>query len=268
MDDWSAAPIIETPEELRAFMADLTSQTSLGIYRGLGFETYHFGSPNLLSALAFGWFYGIVDRFFKARMGLYIRVFLPQRLDFDLWLESRWQRQERGDDLDRSFSWSAIDRDRVRAALSGPVQECMREVEQIYPLLLTDEFVRIGPLPPREPIDRMARAVDQAVHLAQKISELAPDDESPQEADPEPPLPAAGPPYKVLVRLTDSMEAEFVQGMLRKHGIPSQVIGTRRAALLGAAPHIFGLKILVAESQHAAANRLLQSMTGEQVQSL
>jgi len=264
MDDLSAAPVLETPEELRAFMADLTSQPSVGIYRGLRFETYHFGSPNLLSALALGWFYGIVDRFFETRMGLYIRVFLPQRLDFDLWMESRWQRQEQGDFPDRSFSWSAIDRDRVREVLSGPVQECLREVDQIYRLLVTDEFVRIGPLPPREPIDQMARALDQAVRLAQRISELAPDDESPQEAEPEPLPPAAGPPYKVLVRLTDSMEAEFVQGLLRRHGIPSQVIGTRRSALLGAAPHIFGLKILVAESQHAAANRLLQSISAEE----
>ena len=42
-------------------------------------------------------------------------------------------------------------------------------------------------------------------------------------------------PYQVVHQCTDPLEAEFAQGVLRKHGIPSTVAGTRIAALLGAA---------------------------------
>jgi hypothetical protein len=105
---------IDDFEGLVSFVEELGWRPARGRYENVAFDSYYYGSPNLFSAVVLGWFFGIVDRVFKKRRGFYFRIFLPRTLDFDLWVESRWQRLEEGDFLDRSFAWSAVVRERVR----------------------------------------------------------------------------------------------------------------------------------------------------------
>ncbi len=238
----------------------LPRTTSLFSYKNLRIESRSFGSPNAFTSLASGWFYGIVDRVFKKRRGRSFRVHLPQTLAFDLWMESRWQRLDDGDALDRLFHWTAINRTAVKEALSDEILDAIMELDTGHRLVLTDEWIRVGPISHQDSAADIAGIVDRVATLALRLAEKAASDDTENEIEQNEPVPEPEGPYRVVHRCTDSMQAEFVQGVLLKHGIPSQVIGTRVPALIGAAPHIFRLKVRVPESQTEKAVQILESL--------
>jgi len=239
---------------------------SLFSYKDLKIESRSFGSPDAFTSLASGWFYGVVDRVFKKRRGWSFRIYLPQTLAFDLWMESRWQRLESGDVLDRLFQWTAINRDSVREALSDEILDAIMELDSGHRLVLTDEWIRVGPISHQDSAATIAGIIDRVASLAYKLAKKAASAHAVAEVEQDEqdePVPEPEGPYKVVHRCTDSMQAEFVQGVLVKHGIPSQVIGTRIPALIGAAPHIFRLKVRVPESQVERAEQILEGLRSD-----
>jgi hypothetical protein len=253
-------------QALTKIVKGLPRTKSLFNYKDLKIESRSFGSPDAFTSILSGWFYGVVDRVFKKRRGWSFRVYLPQTLAFDLWMESRWQRLKEGDTLDRLFQWTAINRDSVREAFSDEILDAIVELDSAHRLVLTDEWLRIGPISHKDSAATIAKIIDRVASLAYQLAEKAASDRIENEveqAEQAEPVPEPEGPYKVVHRCTDTMQAEFVQGVLVKHGIPSQVIGTRIPALIGAAPHIFRLKVRVPESQVARAEQILEGLKSD-----
>lgn len=249
-------------DSLEQFAAQLTRKTAETDHRGLRVKVRSFGSPSAFSSLVLGWFYGVLDRLFKKRRGWSIKVYLPRTLAFDLWLESRWRKQDDASGLDRRFLWTAIDRQAVEQVLAGDLLTAIEGMSDEHGLLLTDEWLRVGPVSPAVSKRQLAEVIDAAVDLAQRLSAMVPEDDQGADLDSEP-LPEPEGDFKVVHRCTDSLQAEFVRSVLTRHGIPSQVIGTRVAALIGAAPHIFRLKVRVPESMLARAVELLDKLRAD-----
>jgi hypothetical protein len=192
-------------------------------------------------------------------------------------MDSKWKRGGIGDVLDDSFLWTALDKNVVKEAFAGKVQDVLKRLDARFRLTICDEWVRIGPIAAPGEGKEIVAVVEEAVELVSVLSSVAETSEDEPPADSvdtveeleEAALPAGKMPsddHQLVHRCTDPLEADFVQGLLKKHGIYSKVIGTRMAALLGAAPFIFRLKILVPTGSADKARKLLAQVFEEGIE--
>lgn len=69
--------------------------------------------------------------------------------------------------------------------------------------------------------------------------------------------------YVVVYRSSDPLELELLESFLRDQGIVVRGLGTRNAALIGGAEHIFGLRIEVPEDQAERAREAVRMFLAE-----
>lgn len=102
--------------------------------------------------------------------GVYVSARLPQSLMADLLLESQ-QNVSSCDDPLEPFSWSGTSEEWVREQLRGPLLELIGVQNRYRQVRLTDEVLRIGPLPRN--VDAAAETLDEILagvqeHFAEK----------------------------------------------------------------------------------------------------
>jgi hypothetical protein len=66
--------------------------------------------------------------------------------------------------------------------------------------------------------------------------------------------------FVTVHRTADPVEAEMLQDVLEQEGIEARLLGTRNAALIGAAQHIVPLRLEVAQEDEAAARELITAL--------
>lgn len=76
--------------------------------------------------------------------------------------------------------------------------------------------------------------------------------------------PAVSEPWIVVYRGSDVLEAQLLFGLLRSDGFAARLLGTQTAALLGAAQHVFELRIEVASPEADEAFALISAFRREE----
>ncbi|MBW2734612.1 MAG: hypothetical protein JRH20_19665 [Deltaproteobacteria bacterium] len=250
--------VLDDDKALEHFLFELHGSSTRATYKGVDFEAFYVGAPNLAAALFFSFWYGLVARWGRNRRGTHVKVHWPVPIDADLYLESRAKAEAapQEDRLASRFVWSTSSDRRVREYFSGPLLDTLFELAEHTVVTITDAFVSFGPLP-YEPSER--------AHLLCSLIDALPQPEGEQVLPPEE-VPYGGEAEdlgKMVVIATSAhrRQVDMWRGKLKAFGVASTTYGYDLSQPWGSATPMRPIELKVYEADLPRAMELLQSTT-------
>ncbi|MCP4678297.1 MAG: DUF2007 domain-containing protein [Deltaproteobacteria bacterium] len=252
---------INNVERLDVHIKNMTSEDSSFLFHDTYIEPNCIGqSSSILWAILFSTWYGLLEGVLRRLRflpkGIYLKIWLPARLNVDLHMKIvPWHLQENDSDTN-NLHFDSLDKESVNEFLDGGLREVLIKASQYYYIVMNDEFINVGPIDNN--MSEISTIIDDIVRglpvPSEDSTEILDYHQCVENDD----------GAMIISSTLSSITADLIKLKLLEQGVPCLLIGRGQHNIWGGTTGAFPIKISVPNSFSEKAIEIIELLSANE----